>query len=268
MKNFFTRKEFQLDELLFENRNQAYGAYNLRHEADEILTKSMFVGVILFAAISATPFIINSFKSEIIDKQKIGDNYVFEPIEIIDVTPPPAEVLPQMPQAATTVYTIPVPAVAPAVQTSATAQSTLKDNNIGTVETIGAPPTATFTPPVLVGPPAPTPVIPKPVNNSPAVKVDVEAKFATGIDGFRTSMMQNFNTNSFDGVDNIVRTKVTFIVEKDGSISDVKAIGANADFNKEAVKTIKSIRGKWTPAKLNGELVRSYFSFPVSMKFE
>ena len=39
-------------------------------------------------------------------------------------------------------------------------------------------------------------------------------------------------------------------------------------FNKEAEKTIKGIKGKWNPAKFQGENVRSYFRFPISMQFE
>jgi protein TonB len=47
-----------------------------------------------------------------------------------------------------------------------------------------------------------------------------------------------------------------------------KQAGANADFNKEAEKVIKNIKGKWNPAKLGGQNVRSYFKFPISMQFE
>ena len=61
---------------------------------------------------------------------------------------------------------------------------------------------------------------------------------------------------------------MTFVVERDGTISNVKAVGANADFNRESEKVIKSIKGKWNPAKLGGQNVRSYFRFPISMQFE
>ena len=63
-------------------------------------------------------------------------------------------------------------------------------------------------------------------------------------------------------------TVVTFIVERDGSISSVKAAGKDAAFNREAERTIKSVKGKWVPAKVKGQAVRSYFKFPVSMMFE
>ena len=66
----------------------------------------------------------------------------------------------------------------------------------------------------------------------------------------------------------VIKAVVTFVVERDGTISNIKAAGANADFNKEAEKVIKSIKGKWNPAKLGGQNVRSYFRFPISMQFE
>jgi protein TonB len=59
----------------------------------------------------------------------------------------------------------------------------------------------------------------------------------------------------------VVKAVVTFVVERDGTISNIKVSGANADFNKEAEKTIKGIKGKWNPAKFQGENVRSYFRF-------
>lgn len=270
MKNLFSREAFQLDELIFEHRNRDYGAYNLRHHADQILTKSLFAGVFLFAAISATPLIINSFKTEIVTPPKIGTEHVFTPINTPpDVIPPLKPIKQVTSQESTTAITVPTPTHNPPVQTAATSVTTIQTSNIGPTNTIGTPPNGSFNPPAqTIGMPQVLADPIKKTDNSPATKVDVEAKFSKGIEGFRNGMIQNFDGGNFDGNGDLMRTTLTFIVEKDGTISDIKANGANADFNKEAIKTIKSIRGKWTPAKLNGESVRSYFSFPVSMKFE
>ena len=40
-----------------------------------------------------------------------------------------------------------------------------------------------------------------------------------------------------------------------------KASGSNSDFNSEAVRTVKSIKTKWVPAKINGQPVRQRFSY-------
>ena len=71
-----------------------------------------------------------------------------------------------------------------------------------------------------------------------------------------------------EGGEGTLKTTVTFIVERDGSISDVKASGSNSDFNSEAVRTVKSIKSKWVPAKINGQPVRQRFRLPLTMNFE
>ena len=62
------------------------------------------------------------------------------------------------------------------------------------------------------------------------------------------------------------RVAVRFIVEKDGSISDVKPIlPVHPLLNKEAVRVVESMP-KWTPGKQNGKPVRVRFNVPVMFK--
>ena len=62
------------------------------------------------------------------------------------------------------------------------------------------------------------------------------------------------------------RVAVRFIVEKDGSISDVKPIlSVHPLLNKEAVRVVESMP-KWTPGKHNGKPVRVRFNLPVMFK--
>lgn len=62
------------------------------------------------------------------------------------------------------------------------------------------------------------------------------------------------------------RVAVRFIVEKDGSISDVKPVlSVHPLLNKEAVRVVKSMP-KWTPGKQNGKPVRVRFNVPVMFK--
>lgn len=63
------------------------------------------------------------------------------------------------------------------------------------------------------------------------------------------------------------RVIVSFIVEKDGSISDVKVVrGRHPELDKEAVRVVKKITKKFIPAKQNGNIVRYKFNIPVSFK--
>lgn len=62
------------------------------------------------------------------------------------------------------------------------------------------------------------------------------------------------------------RVTVRFIVEKDGSISDVRPIlSVHPLLNKEAVRVVESMP-KWTPGKHNGKPVRVRFNVPVMFK--
>lgn len=62
------------------------------------------------------------------------------------------------------------------------------------------------------------------------------------------------------------RVAVSFIVEKDGSISNVRPIlSVHPLLNKEAVRVVKSMP-KWSPGKQNGKPVRVRFVVPVMFK--
>ncbi len=61
---------------------------------------------------------------------------------------------------------------------------------------------------------------------------------------------------------------VQFIVDKEGNVSDVKAIsGPQGGLREEAVRVIKK-SGKWTPAVQNGRKVKSYKKQPIVFKLE
>ncbi|MDE6536138.1 MAG: energy transducer TonB, partial [Muribaculaceae bacterium] len=52
------------------------------------------------------------------------------------------------------------------------------------------------------------------------------------------------------------RVTVQFVVEKDGSIGEVKVVrGKDPDLDAEAIRVVKSFP-KFTPGKMNGQAVR------------
>ena len=57
---------------------------------------------------------------------------------------------------------------------------------------------------------------------------------------------------------------LSFIIEKDGSLTNIKVIrGLSAQFDEEAIRVVK-LMPKWTPAKQRGKAVRQQFTLPVS----
>ena len=62
------------------------------------------------------------------------------------------------------------------------------------------------------------------------------------------------------------KTFVSFVIEKDGSITDVKvARGFDKSCDAEAVRVVKSMP-KWTPGKAKGQPVRVNFTMPFVFK--
>lgn len=277
MKQFFNNKEFQLDEILFESRNKAYGAYVLRNQADKVLTKAMFLGVGLFAAMATIPIVINHLKSDDVILKPNKTELVVRPIDIIEdekpAEQPPAQ-QPQQQQVKTFDSSVPTPTANPPKETPIAKQSEYNNAVAGTQNIDGETPTSTYIPQAVAPTTAPTPPIPptkpapQPQNNTIQNVVDIEASFPGGINVFREKIQSNFDMSSVESSEEILRAEVTFVVEKDGSISGIKAVGSDREFNREAERAIKNVRGKWSPAKLNGEIVRSYFRIPISMRIE
>lgn len=61
---------------------------------------------------------------------------------------------------------------------------------------------------------------------------------------------------------------VRFVVERDGSITNVKIIkGVSKSFDNEALRAVRSLGRMSEPAKVNGIPVRSYMDIPITFYF-
>ena len=97
--------------------------------------------------------------------------------------------------------------------------------------------------------------------------VDEAADYSNGgVNEVRAKVAENFDAGAIQG-EGMLTTTVKFVVETNGTVSQVKATGSNPDFNREAERVVRSIKG-WKPAKKGGVNVRSYYSLPLKMKFE
>ena len=64
------------------------------------------------------------------------------------------------------------------------------------------------------------------------------------------------------------RVVVSFVVERDGSITDVNILrGVDPSLDREAMRVVKSMP-KWTPGKQNGSAVRVKYQVPVSFRLQ
>ncbi len=94
-----------------------------------------------------------------------------------------------------------------------------------------------------------------------------KAEFPGGHREFKRHLLENYNyprKARTEGLEGTIFVEV--IVEKDGSISDVKIFrGLSPDCDEEAIRIIKLVP-KWTPAKKRGEAVRNRIVVPINLK--
>lgn len=91
--------------------------------------------------------------------------------------------------------------------------------------------------------------------------------FPEGILVFRTKFQNAIALDSFrseNGEGNL-KGLITFVVERDGTMTDLKVTGSNEKFNAEVKKAVRSIKEKWKPGKIKGETVRSRYRIPLTI---
>ncbi|MCG2792363.1 MAG: energy transducer TonB [Weeksellaceae bacterium] len=261
-----------LDEIVFEHRNKAYGAYDLRKSYPKLLTRSFIIGTVLFIILAVSPLIYLKIqemnaKDKVEVDAKLVDILEEKPIieEPKEEEPPPPP--PKVEQKQEVIQNVvPEPKRAPKIETPPPTITEQLKTTTGLNNQEGVK-TPAYTPPPP--PPGTGKVVTAEVKvtNEVYESVDQNAEFQGGINAFRTKFQNNFDQGSLEG-EGALKTEITFVVEKDGSLTQVKATGSNADFNRAAEETVRSIKTKWTPGKVNGQPVRSRFRFPVTMNFQ
>lgn len=96
---------------------------------------------------------------------------------------------------------------------------------------------------------------------------DVE-KIADYPGGINTLRQEVADLLYVDGVNSdlkTVKTDVVFVVEKDGSVSNVHAQGDNFTFNRQAEIALYSITEKFSPALVKGDPARFRFRIPLTL---
>lgn len=93
------------------------------------------------------------------------------------------------------------------------------------------------------------------------------AEFPGGINEFRNLLMKNFRSEKLKIDKGIVKTTVVFVINEDGSVTDIKALGGDEMMNVESVRAVSKIKTKWIPAELNGEKVKYNFTMPFTISF-
>ncbi|OXA82428.1 outer membrane transport energization protein TonB [Flavobacterium aquidurense] len=251
-------------DIVFEGRNKIYGAYELRKSNSKTTVKALIIGSVIFAFAVAAPLIASFLPDS-------GEDEVNNDIKIATVKLPPKkeEVKPNQPpppppppKVDQVKFVKPVVAKANEVTEDPPKIEELKDKKVGD-QTIKGDPDAVLTvdEPVGTGTAA---VVEEDNQVYNTAGIEVKPDFPGGIEKFYKFVGNNYKTPEEEGLKG--KVYVTFVVEKDGSLTDIKVLrdigyGTGA----EAIRVLKKCP-KWTPGEQNGKKVRVLYSLPITIQ--
>jgi hypothetical protein len=115
---------------------------------------------------------------------------------------------------------------------------------------------------------APVNITPKPDDNTVYTIIDVAPQFPGGLHAFIELVEKNIKQENLSKATKEARLRVyaSFIVEKNGSLSEVYTI-TNPGYATatEVERAIQAIDIKWTPASLKGISVRTTYKVPIGV---
>lgn len=101
--------------------------------------------------------------------------------------------------------------------------------------------------------------------NDMSANVEKIADYPGGINTLRQEVADLLYVDGVNSNSKTVKTDVVFIVEKDGTISNVHAQGDNFTFNRQAEIALYSISEKFSPAMVKGDPARFRFRIPLTL---
>lgn len=269
MSNFNVQNDNWL-EIAFEDRNKAYGAYQLRKESDATTLKAMLLtfGFIAFG-IGLFSFTTPEIKPEDVINCPITP---LEKLTLVRITPqiepksvikkgtdkPKLNITPNKVSPVVVARTEVKPIVEPKNPDYTTPfnPNGIENGNPGPIGN----PLGTSTTTIIT-------TTPGSGTGTSVYKgvLGTEASFPGGINKFRTFIAENYKVpNSFD--QEVLFIEMVFVIEKDGSMTDIRMVSkGDKALEKEAIRVLTSMKKKWTPGQVNGEVVRSEKRLPIQI---
>jgi periplasmic protein TonB len=263
-----------LEEIVFQNRNKSYGAYSLRTDYQNVIKKSLLIGISVFGLAVLTPMLW----------AKVGSKENIVVIaDVMDITEPPKEVVKPI-----------EPITPPPPKVEEVKVKTIDFSNLQIVDTEKEIPPIpdqdllNNTDAKIGDKTQDGEVMEIPVNDPDALKatqpempvaVETEEKdkiflsveqnpeFAGGMNALLKFLQKNLRYPTPAVNANVMgKVYMQFVVGQDGNISKVdvvKGIGFGCD--EEAQRVVK-LMPKWSPGRQSGRAVAVKFTLPISFQ--
>ena len=259
-----------MDDIVFDGRNKAYGAFQLRRLYDKHMARAMLIGILFFILAISSPNIIRMVKGflpEKKDKLEMREVTLAEPPPIDPKKPPP----PPPPKVEPPPIKDQIKFVPPVVKKD----EEVKDEEPPppTVEEIKDKEIATETKKGVEGgvdvsliedaPPAPA-VIEEGKEEEPFTYVEQMPTFPDGTDAMYKYIYEKIKYPAIARENGIAgQVIVQFVVSKEGNIQKAKVVrGIGGGCNEEALRVVTGMP-QWKPGKHNGRAVPVTFTLPI-----
>jgi len=248
------------DDIVFENRNKEYGAYQLRKKYNRVVLISTLIGIAMIASAVVIPYINASRNAS--QKMRDAKEVIAEMSNDLqqEVAPPPPPPPPPPPAEQQTVVKYVAPVVVDSMKVEEQTDLMIADEQVAT----------TVNKEVVE------------VVEQVREEVEVEAKeeevfvvveempeFPGGVKALRQYLATAVKypviaqENGIQG-----KVYVNFVVNKDGTVSNAKiARGVDPSLDAEALRVVSTLP-KWKPGKQRGAPVRVSYTVPISFKLE
>ena len=254
-----------MDDIVFDNRNKDYGAYQLRIITKKNVRTGLLIAIFSFAAI----LVLSQVDWGFLAKKDVAENETVvnltEPPPLDNKPPPPTPPPPPPPTRPTVKFVEMIVKKQKEVHEDEPPPPVPVDDkvDISTKTQEGDPNAkAAIEEPV---------VSEAPVVEQPKIFTFVEQnpQFPGGDGELMKFLQKNIQYPQMER-DNDIQGKVLlrFVVMEDGSVSDVQVIRAvSPGLDKEAVRVVKMLP-KFAPGKQQGKPVRVYFNLPVVFRLQ
>ncbi|PJJ10736.1 outer membrane transport energization protein TonB [Flavobacterium sp. 1] len=251
-------------EIVFEGRNKLYGAYVLRKSNRKTSMRALIIGSVLFSLAISAP-LIASYLPKGGDDDTINEKIIavkMPPKKKVeapkDLAPPP----PPPPKQDQVKFVKPVVTKAEDVTEDPPKMDDIKDKKTG-AETIKGDPDAPLTVEEVGNGPV-VEVIAEDTSVHSLAGIEQKPEFPGGIEKFYAFVGKNYTPPEEEGLKG--KVYVTFVVEKDGTLTDIKVIrDIGYGTGKEAIRVLNKCP-KWLPGEQNGKKVRVLYSLPITIQ--
>jgi len=256
-------------DLVFKNRNKAYGAYQLRAESASITFRALLIVAPAFILLFAGPALYRKLHPEILER--VVTLPETDPL-LIDAVRPPMEAEPPKAEPVTEKRkTVKMPSVIKVVAQPAKDEKPpllddLQDAVIGQIAQAGLSTGDPVTPVTASGTGGGAAVTDAPDNTVyDGSVIEKFPEFEGGMAAWSKFIQRNLRYPAQaqeDGTQG--KVFVSFVVEKDGSVSNVAVIrGIGSGCDEEAVRVIKK-SPRWKPGMQHNNPVRVRYNIPLS----